>query len=95
MLVKAGKSTSYHFIDRLICLVLILSVSTATSERAFLTIKLVKNKLRNRMEDDFLSSYLITYIEKDITRDFDVESITDAFYVKKEHRVQLQMPKLS
>ena len=79
MLVKAGKSTSYHFIDRLICLVLILSVSTATSERAFLTIKLVKNKLRNRMEDDFLSSYLITYIEKDITRDFDVESIIDVF----------------
>ena len=41
--------------------------------------KLVKSKLRNRMEDDFLASYLITYIEKDITRDFDVESIIDAF----------------
>ncbi|KAL7220424.1 hypothetical protein ACSBR2_013331 [Camellia fascicularis] len=34
--------------------------------------KLVKSKLRNRMEDGFLASYLITYIEKDITRGFDV-----------------------
>ena len=57
--------------------------------------KLVKTKLCNRMEDDFLASYLITYIEKDIAQGFDVKSITDAFYVMKEHQAQLQMPKFS
>ncbi|XP_028079332.1 zinc finger MYM-type protein 1-like [Camellia sinensis] len=66
MLAKTKKSTSYPLIDRLIRLVLTLPVSTATSERAFSAMKLAKSKLRNRMEDGFLASYLITYIEKDI-----------------------------
>ena len=76
---KIGKSTRYPFIDRLIHLVLTLPVSTATSKHAFSTTKLVKSKLRNRIEDDFLASYLIIYIEKDIVQDFDVKSITIAF----------------
>ncbi|CAL5432987.1 unnamed protein product [Camellia sinensis] len=71
MLAKTKKSTSYPLIDRLIRLVLTLPVSTATSERAILAMKLVKSKLRNRMEDGFLTSYLITYIEQDIARGFD------------------------
>ena len=47
------------------------------------------------MEDDFLASYLITYIEKEIASGFDIDSIIDAFNDMKEHRVQLQMPKFS
>ncbi|XP_028087095.1 zinc finger MYM-type protein 1-like [Camellia sinensis] len=85
MLAKTKKSTSYPLIDRLIRLVLTLPVSTATSERAILAMKLVKSKLRNRMEDGFLTSYLITYIEQDIARGFDVDSIIDAFDIMKEH----------
>ena len=74
---------------------LILSVSTVTSEHAFPAMKLVKSKLRNRMEDDFLVSYLITYIEKDIARGFDILPIIDDFYVMKERHTQLHMPKFS
>ena len=95
VLVKTGKSTNYPLIDSLIRLVLTLPVSTATSERAFLAMKLVKSKLRNRMEDDFLASYLITYIEKDIARGFDIESFIDFFYVMNERRTQLQILKFS
>ncbi|KAL7258825.1 hypothetical protein ACSBR1_004853 [Camellia fascicularis] len=54
--------------------------------------KLVKSKLRNRIEDSFLASYLITYVEKDITRGFDVDSIIHAFDIMKERRAQLKMP---
>ena len=56
----------------------------------FSVMKFVKSKLRNRMKDNFLASYSITYIEKDIARDFDIESIINIFY---ECRNQLQMPK--
>ncbi|XP_028092674.1 zinc finger MYM-type protein 1-like [Camellia sinensis] len=95
MLAKTKKSTSYPLIDRLIRLVLTLPVSTATSKRAFSVMKLIKSKLRNRIEDGFLASYLITYIEKDIARGFDVDSIIHAFGITKERQVQLKMPNFS
>ncbi|XP_028082672.1 uncharacterized protein LOC114283994 [Camellia sinensis] len=95
LLAKTKKLTSYPLIDRLIRLVLTLPVSTATSKRAFSAIKLIKSKLRNRIEDGFLASYLITYIEKDIDRGFDVDSIIHAFDIMKERRVQLKMPNFS
>jgi hypothetical protein len=50
----------------LIRLVLTLPVSTATTERAFSAMKLVKTRLRNKMEDGFLRDCLIIYIEKEI-----------------------------
>ena len=60
------KSIIYPFVDKLIRLVLTLLVSTATIECAFSTMKLVKMRLRNKMKDDFLTSYMIIYIDKDI-----------------------------
>ncbi|XP_028075302.1 uncharacterized protein LOC114277602 [Camellia sinensis] len=89
MLVSTRKSTIYPLVDRLIRLVLTLPVSTATTEPTFLAMKIVKTRLRNRMEDDFLSSYLLTNVEKDIVRDFDVDSIIDVFYVMNERQAQL------
>ncbi|KAI8546824.1 hypothetical protein RHMOL_Rhmol07G0149500 [Rhododendron molle] len=44
------------------------------------------SRLCNRMEDDFLASLLITYIEKDIARSFDADSIIDAFNDMKKRR---------
>ena len=55
-LVKTKKSSIYHLVYRLIVLVLTLPVSTATSERSFSAMKLIKTRLRNKMEDDFLSN---------------------------------------
>ncbi|XP_021856696.2 uncharacterized protein [Spinacia oleracea] len=63
-LAETGKSDVYHLVDRLIRLILTLPVSTATTERAFSAMKIVKTNLRNKMEDDFLSNYLVVYIEK-------------------------------
>ncbi|KAL7220771.1 hypothetical protein ACSBR2_013626 [Camellia fascicularis] len=54
MLVTTRKSTVYSLVDRLICLVITLPVSTATTERAFSAMNIVKIKLRNMMKDDFL-----------------------------------------
>ncbi|KAI8556872.1 hypothetical protein RHMOL_Rhmol05G0289700 [Rhododendron molle] len=95
VLVKTRKSMIYPLIDRLIRLILILPVSTATTERAFSAMKCVKTRLRNRMEDELLASFLITYIEKDIARGFDTDSIIDAFNDMKERRVQFKMPRFT
>ena len=45
-------------------------VSTATTERAFSTMKLLKTRFRNRMEDEFLADNMIVYIEKEIAGNF-------------------------
>ena len=76
------KSKIYFSIDRLIRFVLTLPVSTATTERAFLTMKL-KLRLRNRMEDEFLADNMIVYIEKEIVENFTIEMIMDEFYSMK------------
>jgi hypothetical protein len=48
----------YPLVDRLIRFIMTLPVSTATTERAFSAMKIVKISLRNRIENDFLASYL-------------------------------------
>ena len=60
------------------------------TERAFSAITIVKTRLRNRMEDDFLANYLIVYIEKEITERFTIDMIIDDFYYMKERRAQLK-----
>ena len=73
-------------IDRLIRLVLTLPVSTATTERAFSALKLLKIRLRNRMEDELLADNMIVYIKKEISRNFTIEMIINEFYSMKNHR---------
>jgi hypothetical protein len=79
-LTDSGKSKIYPLIDRLICLVLTLHVSTATTERAFYAMKLIKTRLRSRMEDEFLADNMVVYIEKEIAKNFTSEMIMDEFY---------------
>jgi hypothetical protein len=46
-------------------------VATATVEKAFLVMKIVNNRLRSRMSDQWIENNLIVYIEKDISRSID------------------------
>jgi len=89
-LVETEKSTIYPLVDRLIRLILTLPVSTATTERVFSAIKIIKIILHNRMEDDFLVNYLIVYIEKEIAERFTIDMIINYFYFIKERRAQLK-----
>ena len=45
-------------------LVLTIPIYTATTERAFSVMKVVKTNLRNKMENDFLMDSLMLYIER-------------------------------
>ncbi|KAG6692738.1 hypothetical protein I3842_10G129500 [Carya illinoinensis] len=80
------KSKIYYLIDKLIRLLLTLPVSTATTERAFSAMKLIKTRLRTRIEDEFLANHLLVYIEKKIVKNFTLEMIMDEFYSMKDHR---------
>ncbi|XP_061358437.1 uncharacterized protein LOC133302645 [Gastrolobium bilobum] len=84
-LVETGKSEIYHLIYRLLRLVLTLPVSTAANERSFSALNMVKNRLGNKMEDEFLADFLVTCIERNIAEKFDFDSIIDEFIDMKEH----------
>jgi len=60
------------------------------TKQAFLAMKIIKTRLRKRMEDDSLANYLIVYIEKYIVEGFTIDMIIDDFYSMKERRAQLK-----
>ncbi|KAK3226113.1 hypothetical protein Dsin_005975 [Dipteronia sinensis] len=73
---------------KLIHLVLTLPVSTATTERAFSTMKLIKTSLRNKMENEFLTNFMVVYIEREIAGAIDPDFIIDKFDLLKNRRIQ-------
>jgi hypothetical protein len=89
-LVETRKGSIYFLIDILVHLVLTLPVSTATTERAFSAMKLVKTTLRNKMEDEFLANCLTVYIEREFVENIDSDSIIDDFYSLKDRRAPLK-----
>ena len=78
-LFKIGKAATYSMVDRLLRLVITLPVSTATTERAFSAMKLIKTRLRNRMGDDYLRHYMILYIGKEIAAKISSDEIIELF----------------
>ncbi len=89
-LVETGRVSRHYLIDRLIRLILTLPVSTATGERAFSAMKIIKTRLRNRMEDGFLEDNMTVNIEKEISKSFDSECILEDFISLKERRVRFK-----
>jgi hypothetical protein len=71
-LVRTRRSTVYQLVYRVIELVLTLPVSTATTERSFSAMNIIKTRLRSKMEDDFLTDSLILYIEREIAAKFSI-----------------------
>ncbi|KAL8480434.1 hypothetical protein ACS0TY_027100 [Phlomoides rotata] len=70
----------------LIRLLLTLSVSTATTKRAFSAMKHVKTTLLNKMGDTLLGDC----IERNFVKDIHINSIIDEFYVLNSRRAQLK-----
>jgi hypothetical protein len=58
--------------------VLTLPVSTATTERAFSAMNIVKTRLRNKIEE-FLTDSLMVYIEREVAATISIDSIIDGF----------------
>ena len=65
MLVSTKRYEQYYVVYKLLKLVLILHVATASVERVFSTMNYVKNKQRNKMGDEYLNNCLVTFIERE------------------------------
>ena len=88
-LVETKKDKVYPLVYLLIKLALTLPVATASVERAFSAMNIVKNQMRNKMGDQWLNDSLTVYIEKDVFNAIDNEPIINRFQNMKSRRGQL------
>ncbi|XP_062114586.1 uncharacterized protein LOC133825690 [Humulus lupulus] len=88
-LVETNKHEVYPLVYLLIKWALTLPVATASVERAFSAMNIVKNQMRNKMGDEWLNDSLTVYLEKDIFNTIDNETIIHRFQNMKTRRGQL------
>lgn len=86
LMVSSKKHNSYPLVYRLIKLALTLPVATATVERCFSGMKIVKNALRNKIGDKYMSHSLVCFVEKNMLDVIPNEVIVDRFYKMKDRR---------
>ena len=65
-MVELERHIMFPIVYRLIELELLLPVATATVERAFSAMKIIKTELRNKMSDGWLNDLMVCYIERGI-----------------------------
>ena len=73
----------YDLVYLLLKLVLLLSVTTTSVERAFSTISLVETKSRNKMIS-LLDDWLVSFIERDILDEVDEDGIIKTFMANRK-----------
>ncbi|KAI5327257.1 hypothetical protein L3X38_026653 [Prunus dulcis] len=76
---EKGMHEIFPFVYLLLTLAFVLPVATASVERAFSAMNIIKNPLRNRMGDQWLNDSLIVYIERDVFACIDNEIIMQRF----------------
>ena len=56
-----------------------LAVTSSTAERAMSKVRIIKNRLRTTMLDDWFSSLMVIANEKDIVNSISIDNIIDSF----------------
>ena len=84
--VKTGRHRIFNLVDRLIRLLVTLPVSTATAERIFSVLKIVKTRLRNKIEDQYLANSLLVQVEGEIVEHYTYDDIISYFKDLKNRR---------
>ncbi|CAM8880386.1 unnamed protein product [Rhodiola kirilowii] len=85
-MVKVGYHTAFPLVYRIIELILVLPVATSIVERSFSAMKIVKTYLRSKIGDDFLTDWLVCYIERDVFNGIDNEAIMSYFQNRKTRK---------
>ena len=96
-MVQTGRNTVFPLVYRLIELALILPVATASVERAFSAMNIIKTELRNKMNDDWMNYSMVCYIERGVFQSINDEDILYRFQAYKTRRgiLPLRFGKLS
>ncbi|XP_078171495.1 uncharacterized protein LOC144565578 [Carex rostrata] len=85
-MVKTNRHNVHPLVYKLVKLGLILPVATASVERAFSAMNIVKTSMRSRMGDQWMNDCLITFIEKDLFKRVSNERIMQRFQNMKARR---------
>ncbi|XP_008652970.1 uncharacterized protein [Zea mays] len=88
-MVKTDRHIVFPLVYRLIELALIFPVATATVERAFSAMKIIKTDLRNKMGDEWMSHCMICYIERDIFASIEDRQIIEHYQAMRTRREQI------
>ena len=81
--VGTGLNRDYPQFYKLLVLILTLPVTTATVERAFSSLKFIKNYLRTTIADEWLDDLMLMYINNAYV--IDHNNVLDNF-IKMKHR---------
>lgn len=69
-------------------IMLSMPVSVATGERSFSKLKIIKNYLRNSMNQNRISSLAIISIENDVAKSIEYSDIIDEFASSKARKIE-------
>jgi hypothetical protein len=86
-LIRIGKSAIYQLVFQVVVLLFTLPVSTTTTEQAFSAMNIIKTMLHNKIEDEFLTDFLMLDIEKEIAATLSTDSIIDDFQNRQARRI--------
>ena len=78
-LIDTERTDTYPII-KLIVLVLVLPITSASGERAFSAMKIIKTRLRSKMSQDFLQSLMLVGIEKELADSISNNQIIDRYH---------------
>lgn len=88
-MVETEKYLVFPLVYKLIELALLLPVSTASVERTFSAMKIIKSKLRNKINNDWFNDLMICYTERDIFKQLDDDVIARRFQAMKKRKGHL------
>ncbi|XP_058749702.1 uncharacterized protein LOC131622680 [Vicia villosa] len=88
-MVQTEKHLVFPLVYKLIELALILSVSTTSVVRAFSTMKIIKSKLCNKINDVWFNDLMVCYTEREIFKPLDDVDIIRTFTSKKSRKGHL------
>ena len=88
-MVQTEKHLVFPLVYKLIELALILPVSTASVERAFSAMKIIKTKLCNKINNVWLNDLMICYTEREIFKSLDDIDIIRTFTAKRSRKGHL------
>ena len=92
-IVLSDMHTSFPLVYRLVELALILPVATATVERAFSAMSIIKTGLRNKMGDDWMNHRMVCYIERDVFVSIEESKIIERFQGYRSRKGILPCPR--
>jgi hypothetical protein len=88
-MVETEKHLVFPLVYKLIELALILPVSTASVERSFSAMKIIKSKLRNKMKNGWFNDLMVCYVEREIFRKLDSDVIAKRFQAMRTRKGHL------